>query len=206
MIISHPESDKKEVNALTQNIDIFPTVLELHDVETEKEIEYKIHGKSLISLITEEVDKLRDHLIYGYFGKAVNITDGKYTYFRAPISEGNEPLNMYTVMPTMLNVDINKKILDEKSYESFEFDKFLPWSDYPVIKMNANIIDWYIESQNFQKRNTYINNSFLFDIVNDYRQEKPILNIEIEERMVDILKCSLIEHDSPEEQFERLGI
>lgn len=206
LIIAYPGTSKGEVNTLTQNIDIFPTVLELHDIEINKEVDYKIHGKSLINLIKKDVKKIRNQLIYGYFGKAVNITDGKYTYFCTPQSIGNELLNMYTVMPTMLNVDINKKILDDKSYKTFEFGTFLSWLDYPVIKMKANNICWYIETQNFQKRNSYISENLLFDIVTDYHQENPILNQEIETRMIEKLRYSLKEHDSPIEQFDRLGI
>jgi arylsulfatase A-like enzyme len=48
--------------------------------------------------------------------------------------------------------------------------------------------------------------NLLFDLENDYAQEKPINDPAIEKMMIEKLKAALKEHDAPEEQFERLGL
>lgn len=68
--------------AVTQNIDVLPTVMEYYEISQEV-LQYPIHGKSLLPLLRGETDKVRDSAIFGYFGKQMAWTDGKYTYFRA---------------------------------------------------------------------------------------------------------------------------
>jgi len=42
--------------------------------------------------------------IFGYFGKATNVTDGRYVYFRNPVNDDAGPLYEYTAMPTVVNL------------------------------------------------------------------------------------------------------
>ena len=46
-----------------------------------------IHGKSLLPLLRGETDKLREAALYGVFGKTVNVTDGRYTYLKKPVTD-----------------------------------------------------------------------------------------------------------------------
>ena len=48
--------------------------------------------------------------------------------------------------------------------------------------------------------------TLLFDTKNDSKQEEPIKDKKIEEMMVDHTIKLMKENDSPEEQFERLGL
>ncbi|GAH01730.1 unnamed protein product [marine sediment metagenome] len=54
--------------------------------------------------------------------------------------------------------------------------------------------------------NPYVFGSLLFDLQDDPHQENPIINAEIEKRMITALVKEMKENDSPIEQFERLGI
>lgn len=63
------------VDRLTQSTDIAPTILDLWDLSPQVEVQ----GKSVLR------GNDREAMIFGYFGGAVNVTDGATTYHRFPI-------------------------------------------------------------------------------------------------------------------------
>jgi hypothetical protein len=42
----------------------------------------------------------KEALIFGYFGGAVNVTDGRHTYHRFPTDLEGQEIYQYTLMPT----------------------------------------------------------------------------------------------------------
>ncbi len=85
MIIHLPESKRagERINTLTQNIDLMPTLLDYFGID----IPSSVRGHSLKGILEGSKESVRDAAIYGWHGKAVNVTDGKYTYFKAPASK-----------------------------------------------------------------------------------------------------------------------
>ena len=73
-----------------RNIDLMPTILQHHGCK----IPERVKGMSLRD-IAEDREKPREQVIYGWFGRAVNVYDGRYTYFRAPENRENSPLYQY---------------------------------------------------------------------------------------------------------------
>ncbi len=194
-----------QIDALTQNIDIMPSMCDLFDLETPK----RVKGHSLLPLINGEKDKLREACIYGWFSKAVNVTDGHYTYLRIPVRVDNSPCFSYCTIPDTLNRFIgvpnvfrgNKQ--GQFSADKFKAGSFLKHTAYPVFKIpvaSAEVFNGEIQPLIDD------GGSQLFDIKNDYAQEQPLCDPEIEKRMIQRLKDCMIEAESPEEQFERLGI
>lgn len=99
LIIHYPgqtKQDSRRVNALTQSIDIMPTILQHHKAA----LPPHVLGKSLLPLLDRSQDKVRDDIIFGYFGMATNITDGEFVYFRNPVNKDGGPLYEYTSTPT----------------------------------------------------------------------------------------------------------
>ncbi len=182
LFIKMPKSKHKgEVRkSVTQNIDIMPTLLEYFNLEKVDDV----RGFSLLDTI-ENDKKVRDYAIYGWFGSAINITNGKYTYFRKP--NFDVPIYMYCSIPTTL-----WRYLTE--CKNAEIGKFLDRIDYPLYK---------IQVKNFMKR---INENLLFDIENDYSQENPILNKEIEDAILLELGKQLEYHQAPKELHDRFEI
>jgi arylsulfatase A-like enzyme len=79
MIVYLPHHKKRGVRseALVQNIDIFPTILDYAGITlTDKE---RIDGKSLKDLLEGRTDKIHD-FIYAESGLSRAVTDGKYKY------------------------------------------------------------------------------------------------------------------------------
>ncbi len=55
-------------------------------------------GRSLRPLLDHSAAP-REDIIFGYFGMAVNITDGRHLYLRNPMRADGGPLHAYTAMP-----------------------------------------------------------------------------------------------------------
>ena len=176
---------------LTQNIDIFPTILDYHNIPCQT----PITGLSWKNVLENNSDINRDGLIYGWFGKTVNVTDGEYTYFRAPVHKDNQPLNRYFLMPTQLGFH---SYPSKEFFTDAEIGQFLPYTDYPVIRSRCN-----------SKNASFTNNLWdhrLYNINKDYHQIDKIVDNKKEKEYIILLKEIMLQADTPKEQFERLGI
>jgi len=202
-ILYHPDNKPGRVKAITQNIDVLPTVMELYHLP-EEQVENAIHGQSVLPLIDGRKEANREFALFGQFGKNVNITDGNYVYMRAPISEENRPLNLYTTMPYILNCSIGLDMIDKNNFDKIKAAN-LSWTKYPVFKYPASIVDCDT-TQGFNKRFPYTFESMLFDIKEDYEQQNPLKDSELEEGFCMALKEEMKKFDSPSEQYIRLGI
>ena len=87
--------------ALTQNIDLMPTILDFFGIGLE-DCWHPLHGHSLLPLLRGGQQPVRDSVIFGVFGRQVNICDGRYTYFRSAVRADNQPLCLYTAMPSTI--------------------------------------------------------------------------------------------------------
>ncbi len=81
--------------ALVQNIDWGPTLLEFFGVPLTRDMQ----GIPLTAAVTAD-HRLREAVLFGIHGGHVNVTDGRYLYMRAPVELANRPLYEYTLMPT----------------------------------------------------------------------------------------------------------
>ena len=206
MIVCHPDIRPGRCAALTQNIDVLPTLLEQFGI-SESVIPYPLHGRSLLPLLRGETDAIRDYVIYGYFGHEVTYNDGTYTYIRAAKDETNRPLNVYCAVPSLLRqymgADDGCRVED---YDCIEMGRFLPWTKYPVYRFPADIVTFSNSSQSFEERKDYNRDSLLFNIREDYRQETPLRDPELAAELGARLKEAMRLCDAPQEQFERLGL
>ncbi len=203
MIICHPGYGPGRVKAITQNIDLLPTVLEMFGLE-ESRLANPIHGSSVLPLMDGRREKNREYALYGQFGKNVNITDGRYVYMRAPVHEENQPLYIYTTMPYILGESIGLDMMKKESFSRIDSVR-LSWSDYPMLKFSTK--DVICETtQGFNGRFQHCAKSMLFDIEKDYAQEHPLQDESMESSWCGRLKEEMKKADSPPEQFERLGL
>lgn len=189
--------------ALTQNIDIMPTVLAFFGIP-ESDCRYPLHGKNLLPLLRGETETVRDEVIYGMYGRQVNIFDGRYTYFRAAVREDNQPLYLYTAMPSTINHYWDEDHLTDLSQVTA--GPFLKWTKYPVYRIPGNITVLSDFSHRFATRDDIVSTHMLFDLWEDPGQEHPVEDACIEAAMCRKLARAMKRHDSPEEQFIRLGL
>ncbi len=174
---------------------------------SEEVLQYPLHGHSLIDLLKGNADRVREGAVYGYFGKQVAYTDGKYTYFRAAADASNRPLFVYTAVPSLLRQYMGANdAVDVSDYDKIGMGRYLSWTDYPVYRFPADIIHFHNPSQEFSQRSVFNEETLLFDLENDYEQEHPVCDAALEADMAVKLKECMRLHDAPKEQFERLGL
>lgn len=180
---------------LTQAIDIMPTVLEAHGCPVPPEV----CGASLMPLVTDAEAPTRDYGLFGVHAMTVNVTDGRYTYFRAPVP-GNQPCFEYAAIPHTIRHKMGTECPDE-----IECGRFLARTNYPVYKIPCR------KPANIDQREDCleeVHDSLLFDLAEDYGQTHNLVGEDAaaEEHMVALLRRGLIEHEAPREQFDRLGL
>ncbi|MDF3002356.1 MAG: sulfatase [Bacillota bacterium] len=205
MLIAAPGVSAGRCGALTENIDMFPTMLETYGVPLSN-CRNKIHGKSLYPLLKREQDKVRNQIIFGIFGKTVNMFDGRYLYMRSKAQPENEPLNIYGSMMAVLNNYIGLDTMQKEDIDRIETGRYLSWTNYPVYKVPAQYCHWTGNSLAFHSINNFVPGNLLFDLSQDYQQENPIKDEGLEAECIEKLRRCMVEHDSPEDQFVRLGL
>jgi arylsulfatase A-like enzyme len=183
---SHHAGERR--NQLTQNIDIMPTLLDYFDISGE----YLVQGESWMEILYRNTPAKRRAALYGWFGQTINITDGKYTYFKAPISAENKPLYRYFLTPGTFSF---RDMCSKDFYDQAKFGNFLPFTDYPCLRAEVN-----------RPRSDEWAESMLFDIRSDYGQLDNLTNTKIEQKYIALLHKTMEEMEAPDWQFDRVGL
>lgn len=184
--------EKRE--CLTQNIDLMPTLLEYFGIPSQE----RVTGEALTSCLQSGKPTDRQAVIYGWFGRSVNICDGEYTYFRVPDQNNFRQCYHYCAVPTTL-----KRFLGTSCQDDIVCGCHLYGSDYPVCKIPAfSEKEYPLGAQN---TTNYLADNLLFRL-DDARQITPLKDTALEDTMVQKLKQEMIQHHAPDEQFLRLGI
>lgn len=175
--------------ALAQTIDIAPTVLGFFGLEPTPDMQ----GRDLAPVLRQD-EQVHDGALFGAHGGHVNVTDGRYVYLRAAADSGNGPLEEYTLMPTHMRARFHVSELTEwEPAEPFSFTKGIRPMRMPATGMS-------------RMSNPWLHGTLLFDLETDPHQDNPIVDDELELRMLRLLARLMHETDAPRSQFERLGI
>jgi arylsulfatase A-like enzyme len=191
---AHAGMAGRHINALTTNVDIMPTMLDLFDIGLPDDV----HGRSLLPVLGGEADG-HQSVLYGIFGGAINITDGRYTYFRYPPDMEAHALNEYTVMPTHMHCMFTPEELRGTSLAApFSFTKGVPLMRIPSIA--SSIIP---PRQGVGVSDT---RTVLYDLENDPEQLAPIKDDQVEENLTAEICRLMREHDAPAELYRRFDL
>jgi len=170
------------------SIDLGPTILDLFGLEAPPEM----LGKGLAGVIANDAP-VREAALFGMHGAQVNVTDGRYVYMRAPVSEHNQPLYNYTLMPTTMRGFLPVEQLKRaEMHPPFSFTRGIPTMKIPTGAWHAGKRDV------FQTR--------LWDVENDPEQTVPVEDPAAEAAMIDHMLRLMRECDAPQEQYTRLGL
>jgi len=180
--------------ALTQSIDLAPTFLHFFGVAPAPEME----GHSLLAAAAGQ--ELREGALFGYFGGAVNITDGRYTYHRFPPDLKTQEIYQYTVMPTHIFAPFSPEELSQASLsDPFPFTKGAKLLKVPVTDRSP--------MYNVYGPGAFIeNDTRLYDLVSDPGQTEPIKNAAEEQRLTALMAKLMADNEAPPEAFARLGL
>ncbi len=181
--------------ALTQTIDLMPTFLDLHGVAPPAEV----MGRSLLPVLRQD-HALREAAIFGVFGSATNLTDGRYTYFRYPDDVMDQELFQYTLMPThLVDMFTTEELSTATLAPPFPFTKGVPLLKVPATPKSP-INKWYGPGTLVDTE------TVLFDLQADPGQVSPVSDPALEARLAATMAKLMTELDAPAEAFRRLGL
>ncbi len=201
LMVHHPEhmaQAGQRRQALTQTIDLMPTLLALHGVEAPATCE----GHSLLPLLAGD-GRIREAALYGMFGAGTNVTDGRYTYFLYPEDMTRQMLYEYTLMPmhlkSLFHVD---ELRGAQLAPPFSFTQGVPLLKVPARRNDSGQPTGHQgQGGGFEDTTTV-----LYDLEADYAQEQPFRDEAIERRLKQSMAQIMQLNDAPPEAFERLGL
>jgi arylsulfatase A-like enzyme len=173
--------------ALAQTIDIAPTILRFFGLGPTPDMQ----GRDLAAVL-EQDQSIRAAALFGIHGGHVNVTDGRYVYMRAAVDATNAPLEEYTLMPTHMRSRFGvRELKNWQPAEPLSFTKGVRTMRMPTRALFIN---------------SWQHGTLLFDLETDPRQEHPIVDDQVELRLLRLLAQAMHDNDAPRSQFERLGI
>ncbi len=200
LMIHHPahrDQAGTRRRALTQTIDLMPTFLQLHNIEPPRDVQ----GRSLLGLLDGDAP-FRDAAIFGVFGSATNITDGRYTYFRYPQDIAQQDIYQYTLMTTQMKSRFPLEPLREATLSPpFGFSKGVPLLKIPSRPLNHPTAAQFLHGDFIQDADTV-----LYDLQNDPLQSAPIQAPDVEAKLAKLMQDIMRDTDAPPEAFIRLAL
>lgn len=195
LLIAWPGVATGEVEALTTNVDLHATLLDLFGAESR----HRTHGRSLAPLLRGEAARVRDHALAGVWGREVHLVDGRRKYARAP-SGANAPLsvwsNRWSTMPVSSLPELRMPPPDERARLGR-----MPGSRVPVIHQpfaDGDPLPFWALGR--------FDGNHLFDLREDPDEDRNLAGTGAEADAADQLRAALLEVEAPAEQFERLGL
>lgn len=169
---------------LAQTIDIAPTLLEFFDVKIPKDMQGEPLKKSY-----DKCHDMRKTAMYGAFGNALCMTDGKYTYFRAPVNPQIQ--TQYTLMPTVM-----ENRMEPETFKTAELaGPFSFTKGGKVLKINRAD----------KRKIPFVPYDLLFDIEADPNQQHNIIDYELRAKLCQSLIQRMKETDAPKDAYLRYG-
>ena len=189
-----PEADGVRIGALTQTMDLMPTLLELHGLAPGMNVQ----GRSLLPLLSDPTATVREIALYGIFGGAINATDGRYTYFRYPEKMESTELNEYTLMPMHNRSFFEIRELERAALtRAFNFTKGAPLLRVPALP----------DAKRSPRQGGFADaETVLYDLATDPAQETPVESPETVERIESLLIAEMAAHEAPAELYERFSL
>jgi arylsulfatase A-like enzyme len=181
-IVRYPGAIPGRRQALTGAIDVMPTILDMHGA---RDIPESVMGKSIVPLLKEDGHH-HDGLLFGYFGREVNMTDGKYTYHRMPTPNSTCDFHF-----TDFSTAHPSKVLKAELGTYLKHSNGIP--HFRLIRQSG--LPQGCDGQHL-----------IYDLENDPNQRKPVHDHKRERELTEKLRILLQQADAPDCQYERLAI
>jgi hypothetical protein len=158
-----------------------------------------MEGHSLLPVLAGD-RALRAGALFGYFGGAVNVTDGRYTYHRYPPDLATQEIYQYTVMPTHIFDLFSAEELSRATLAPpFPFSKNVPLLKVPVTRRSP-MYNVYGPGCLLE------NETRLYDLASDPGQQHRLDDAAIERRMMVLMRDLMVADHAPPEALRRVGL
>jgi arylsulfatase A-like enzyme len=196
LFVAWPGVDAGNCDALTTAVDLHATLAHLFGVKAD----HPTHGRSLVPLLTGAADSIRDHALTGYWGRQVQVTDGRRKYGRAPVGD-NFPLamwsNRWSTMPIPALPDLRLPRPDQRAALAA-----MPGTTVPVIRQPFQPGDFLP----YWAYGTRPDEHLLYDLDEDPDEQRNLVGTGLEAEMAELLRTAMQDVHAPSEQFDRLGL
>ncbi|MEP3296444.1 MAG: sulfatase [Pseudoruegeria sp.] len=192
----HVDAGGQSRNALSQTIDLMPTFLDAFGCD----IPNAVRGKSLLPVLSDSDAINHDCVIFGYFGGAINVTDGRYSYFRYPENLLSQELYQYTLIPSHMREHfVQDEMRQAVLVTGIDYAEGFPVMRIPVIEQSP----WY---SSHGPAAMVGSDTLLFDVTADPQQETPLADPTLHAAMAEKLTQEMQRNNAPPEAFERLDL
>ena len=184
-------------SALTTTVDIFATLCDIFGVS----VDHRTHGHSLVPLVRGETSAVREYVLTGVWGRAVQIVHDQFKYVRAPRND-NRPLSMWSNRWSTMPIHALPNVRLPKPDHRATLD-YMPGSSVPVIRQPfepGDAVPFWAMTNTGQARD------LLFDVVGDPLEDRDLTGTDLTEQMEGVLRSVLHDIEAPVDQFQRLGL
>ena len=190
----HAERGGDRRRSLTQTVDLMPTFLEIHGCD----IPATATGRSILPLLGEDAAG-HDSVIFGMFGGPAGVTDGTYAYYLYPEDLSAKNLRLYTLMPShMLELFDIDELKSSELAPPFNFTKGAPTLRMKLDPRNTQVGQ---DGDTLEDCETV-----LFDVEKDPRQENPLEDKAVADRLEREIARHFAAHDAPSELFTHFDL
>lgn len=199
LFIWDPRSGRRGVQcpSLVQTIDLPATLLDFFTIDLPADM----LGIPLTHALAED-SPVHKSILFGGFGGHINCTDGHNILMLGPSEPDNDPLRIYTLMPSYSTRQFYPEELQEIEIAGpFSFTKgakvmrLIPSRKHPHAS-NQNRYDHFGKPLE----------SMLFEIDHTTGGSNRINDDTVQADLSEQIRCLLRENDAPIEQFERMGL
>jgi len=197
LLIAGPGLAPGDRDALTTSVDLFATLEEVFALPPARQA---THGVSLLPLLRDEAEAVRDFVLAGVWGREVHLIERDLKYVRAPAG-ANAPLAMYSnrwsTMPTHV-LPLARELPPPDARAVLDR---MPGSEVPVLRQiwEAGDAVPYWAASRFRGHQ-------LFDLAEDPAEEANLAGGGREAGAAARLAAALRSLQAPEVQFQRLGL
>jgi arylsulfatase A-like enzyme len=196
LMIRWPGVEPGRCDALTTSVDLHATLCDTFGAVPE----HRTHGRSLVPLLDGTADRVRDHLLAGYWGHWVYVLDDQRTYGRSAVDDGF-PIEMWSNRWSSMPI--------HHVVHGYRFPRpdqratltTMPGSDVPVIRQPWEPGDMLP----FWGMGAAVDDHHLYDW-DDADETDNQIGSSAEAEATDLLRHALDTVEAPAHQYARLGL
>ena len=196
LLVRWPGQEHRDIGALTTSVDLHATIADLFGAT----IEHPTHGRSLVPLIEGTATSVREHALFGYWGRHVGITDGRYRYLRG-CGDANFPLSMWSNRWSTMPVSVLPQLRLPRPDLRATL-RLMPGTEVPVICQPFEPGD----PLPFWAGYSPPTDSYLYDIDIDPGETENRVGAPSERLLLDALATELRRLNAPDEVLERIEV